>query len=93
MEYIMGNNPMDRAYIVGYDLEKGASHPHHRAAHGSKTLNMDEPADQTHVLWGALVGGPDANDYHRDITKDFINITARIREISRTRIFLYRKAV
>ena len=72
MEYIMGNNPMDRAYIVGYDLEKGASHPHHRAAHGSKTLNMDEPADQTHVLWGALVGGPDANDYHRDITKDYI---------------------
>ena len=77
MEYIMGNNPMDRAYIVGYDLENGASHPHHRAAHGSKTLNMDEPADQTHVLWGALVGGPDANDYHRDITKDYIyNVVA-----------------
>ncbi|MCM1226043.1 MAG: glycoside hydrolase family 9 protein [Clostridium sp.] len=72
MEYIMGNNPMGRSYIVGYDLENGASHPHHRAAHGSKTLNMDEPADQTHVLWGALVGGPDANDYHRDITKDYI---------------------
>lgn len=72
MEYIMGNNPMARSYIVGYDLKNGACHPHHRAAHGSKTLNMDEPADQTHVLWGALVGGPDANDYHRDITKDYI---------------------
>ena len=72
MEYIMGNNPMGRSYIVGYDLENGASHPHHRASHGSKTLSMDEPADQAHVLWGALVGGPDANDYHRDITKDYI---------------------
>lgn len=72
MEYIMGDNPMGRAYIVGYDLENGASHPHHRAAHGSKTLNMDDPVDQTHVLWGALVGGPDANDYHRDETKDYI---------------------
>ena len=72
MEYIMGDNPMNRAYIVGYDLENGASHPHHRASHGSKTLNMDEPADQTHVLWGALVGGPDAKDYHRDETKDYI---------------------
>ena len=53
MEYIMGKNPMNRAYIVGYS-KNAASHPHHRAAHGSKTLNMDEPADQTHVLWGAL---------------------------------------
>lgn len=72
MNYIMGNNPMGRSYIVGYDLENGASHPHHRAAHGSTTLNMDDPADQTHVLWGALVGGPDAHDWHRDLTKDYI---------------------
>ena len=72
MSYIMGNNPMGRSYIVGYDLENGASHPHHRAAHGSTTLNMDDPEDQTHVLWGALVGGPDAIDWHRDLTKDYI---------------------
>ncbi len=72
MQYIMGDNPLNRAYIVGYDLENGACHPHHRASHGSKTLNMDEPADQTHVLWGALVGGPDQDDYHVDITKDYI---------------------
>ncbi|MGN0592392.1 MAG: glycoside hydrolase family 9 protein [Ruminococcus sp.] len=71
MEYIMGDNPMNRAYIVGYS-DTAASHPHHRAAHGSKTLNMDDPVDQTHVLWGALVGGPDESDYHRDETKDYI---------------------
>ncbi len=71
MEYIMGKNPMNRPYIVGYS-ETAASHPHHRAAHGSLDLNMDHPADQTHVLWGALVGGPDGGDWHRDITKDYI---------------------
>ena len=71
MEYIMGKNPMNRPYIVGYS-PTAASHPHHRAAHGSSTLSMDDPADQTHVLWGALVGGPDATDWHRDITKDYI---------------------
>ncbi len=71
MEYIMGNNPMKRAYIVGYAPD-GASHPHHRASHGSKTLNMDDPKDQVHTLWGALVGGPDAEDFHKDITSDFI---------------------
>ena len=71
MEYVLGKNPMNRPYIVGYS-PTAASHPHHRAAHGSSTLSMDDPVDQTHVLWGALVGGPDATDWHRDITKDYI---------------------
>lgn len=71
MEYIMGKNPMNRPYIVGWS-PTAASHPHHRASHGSKTLDMDNPTDQVHVLWGALVGGPDAGDWHRDITKDYV---------------------
>lgn len=71
MEYIMGNNPMERAYIVGYAPD-GATHPHHRASHGSKTLSMDNPKDQVHTLWGALVGGPDADDFHKDVTSDYI---------------------
>lgn len=71
MEYIMGKNPMNRPYIVGWS-DTAASHPHHRASHGSKDLNMDHPADQVHILWGALVGGPDAGDWHRDITKDYV---------------------
>ena len=71
MEYIMGKNPMNRPYIVGWS-DTAASHPHHRAAHGSKDLNMDHPATQVHILWGALVGGPDAGDWHRDITKDYV---------------------
>ncbi len=71
MEYIMGKNPMDRCYIVGY-ADNSAKNPHHRASHGSSTYSMDDPVEQTHTLWGALVGGPDATDWHRDITKDYI---------------------
>ncbi|MDO5560015.1 MAG: glycoside hydrolase family 9 protein [Oscillospiraceae bacterium] len=71
MEYLMGKNPMDRCYIVGY-ADNSASHPHHRAAHASRTLSMDDPVDDTHVLWGALVGGPDIADWHRDLTADYI---------------------
>jgi len=71
MQYIMGDNPMNRSYIVGYS-ETAASHPHHRAAHGSKALRADTPKDQVHVLWGALVGGPDQDDFHVDETGDYI---------------------
>lgn len=71
MEYIMGKNPMNRPYIVGYS-PTAAKNPHHRASHGSKTLSALDPVVQVHVLWGALVGGPDGDDWHRDITNDFV---------------------
>lgn len=74
MEYLMGRNPMGYSYIVGYGYEQGlpyAHHPHHRAAHGSKTNNMNDPPEHRHILWGALVGGPDSNDYHMDSTTEY----------------------
>lgn len=75
MEYIMGRNPMGYSYIVGYGYEQGlpsVKHPHHRAAHGSKTLSMNDPPEHRHILWGALAGGPDKNDYHLDETTDYV---------------------
>jgi CBS domain-containing protein len=73
MNYIMGNNPMNRSYIVGFPTPAAAAqHPHHRAAHGSTTNNQNNPATHRHVLWGALVGGPDSTDFHRDETTDFV---------------------
>ena len=69
MEYIIGDNPADRCYVVGYS-EKSAKYPHHRAASG---LTMaEDPGKHKHVLYGALVGGPDADDQHNDVTKDWI---------------------
>ena len=71
MEYILGDNPMGYAYEVGYE-NNFASQAHHRSSHCSATQSMDDPLVQVHTLWGALVGGPDADDFHRDETKDFI---------------------
>ncbi|HEX3030535.1 MAG TPA: glycoside hydrolase family 9 protein [Clostridia bacterium] len=72
MDYILGDNPLNRCYEVGYS-DISAKHPHHRAAHGSKTLSMNNPAEHRHTLWGALVGGPDYTDKHTDDTTDFVS--------------------
>lgn len=71
MDYIMGKNPLNRSYIVGFSAN-AASRPHHRAAHGSFNDNLFDPIDHHHVLWGGLVGGPDPQDHHTDAIDDFI---------------------
>jgi endoglucanase len=70
MTYLMGANPLNRSYIVGYG-NNPAQHPHHRNAHGSLTNDMNDPPNHKHTLWGALVGGPDGSDKHNDITTDY----------------------
>ncbi|WP_052891075.1 glycoside hydrolase family 9 protein [Thermogemmatispora carboxidivorans] len=71
MNYILGSNPMNRCYMVGFS-SNAAKHPHHRAAHGSFTNSMSDPPNHRHTLWGGLVGGPDTSDYHDDATNDFV---------------------
>ncbi len=71
MNYIMGDNPLGRSYIVGFG-DDYARHPHHRAAHGSSTNSMLDPPEHRHTLWGALVGGPDGKDQHKDETTDYV---------------------
>jgi endoglucanase len=71
MNYIMGDNPLGKSYIVGYS-DNYAEHPHHRAAHGSPNNSMFDPPEHKHILWGALVGGPGPEDEHVDETNDFI---------------------
>ena len=57
MEYLLGNNTAGTAYVVGYN-DNAVKYPHHRASSG---LTMAEDTrEQKHVLYGALVGGPDA---------------------------------
>ncbi len=71
MNYIMGDNPNNKSYIVGFG-EVHVEHPHHRAAHGSSTNSMLDPPEHRHTLWGALAGGPDDADFHKDVTTDFV---------------------
>lgn len=79
MEYLLGNNETTylegeggsgpRSYLVGYD-ENSAKYPHHRASSGLTKCEDTDP--QMYVLFGALCGGPDADDAHNDVTSDWI---------------------
>ncbi len=84
IDYILGDNPrvtidVDHpdgfsnpgSYIVGWG-KNPPKHPHHRAAHGSRTNNMNNPKYHKHTLYGALVGGPDSTDTHNDVTTDYV---------------------
>lgn len=66
IDYILGDNPANRSYVVGF----GKDFPinvHHRTSHGSWADDMKTPAQQRHVLYGAVVGGPAADtDYVED---------------------------
>ena len=57
IDYILGDNPAARSYMVGFGANFPRN-PHHRASHGSETGDMAVPAVNRHILYGALVGGP-----------------------------------
>ena len=57
-----------------YEIGFGNSypvHPHHRTSQGSPSNNMNDPAEARHILCGALVGGPDANDGYDDVVSNY----------------------
>ena len=61
INYMLGDNPNNRSYVVGFG-ENSPQNPHHRGAHGSTTNNIANPTETQNVLYGALVGGPTAPD-------------------------------
>lgn len=69
MDYLLGDNPNDKCYVVGLE-EYSVKYPHHRAASGLS--RCEDTSEHRHVLYGALVGGPGANDEHVDTTADYI---------------------
>ncbi|MGL5942097.1 MAG: glycoside hydrolase family 9 protein [Waterburya sp.] len=71
INYILGQNPAKRSYLIGYG--KNYPHnPHHRTAHGSWDNSMKEPIDNRNLLIGALVGGPDEQENWEDDRTDWI---------------------
>lgn len=71
INYMLGDNPASRSYVVGFG-NNSPQNPHHRTAHGSWADNINEPAAQRHILYGALVGGPDKGDNYTDSRSDYI---------------------
>ena len=68
-DYVLGSS--GRSFLVGYD-ETSPRNVHHRTAHGAWENNVSgAPSTSRHVLVGALVGGPDSNDYYEDRITDY----------------------
>ncbi len=66
--YALGSS--GRSFVVGFG-KKPPEHPHHRTAHGSWANSMSTPENHRHVLYGALVGGPDSTDSYKDEVSDY----------------------
>lgn len=71
VDYLLGDNPNNFSYMVGFG-DNYARQPHHRAASGVDYVTA--PGDNEHILYGALVGGltaPNDNAYE-DARNNFV---------------------
>lgn len=71
IDYILGENPANRSFLIGY----GNDYPtnvHHRGSHGSWADSLQTPEQQRHVLYGAVVAGPDADTNYVEDRGDYI---------------------
>ncbi|MBV7335694.1 glycoside hydrolase family 9 protein, partial [Chloroflexi bacterium TSY] len=71
INYALGNNPNNRSYVVGFG-NNPPKNPHHRTAHGTWLDSLQNPTESRHILYGALVGGPDRSDNYTDNRGDYI---------------------
>ncbi|MFZ5986220.1 MAG: glycoside hydrolase family 9 protein [Bacillota bacterium] len=72
IDYALGANPNNRSYVVGFGVNP-PQRPHHRTAHGSWFDSQNVPPYHRHVLYGALVGGPNLTDAYTDSISDFVS--------------------
>ncbi|MEQ9621802.1 glycoside hydrolase family 9 protein [Coleofasciculus chthonoplastes] len=70
INYMLGSNPDQRSYVVGFG-NNPPRQPHHRTAHGSWANSKEIPEETRHILYGALVGGPDQQDNYIDERSNF----------------------
>lgn len=81
VDYALGANPYGRSYLVGFG-ERPFNHPHHRGAYGAwagfNHFRHDQPEFRPetcrHVLYGALIAGPDNQDVftNKRIDADYV---------------------
>ncbi|MBN2443243.1 MAG: glycoside hydrolase family 9 protein [Spirochaetales bacterium] len=70
IDYCLGNNERNGSYVIGYGTN-APQHPHHRTAHGSWADSQSVPANHRHILYGALVGGPNQSGGYTDSIGDY----------------------
>jgi endoglucanase len=63
IDYMLGKNPSNFSYMVGFG-DKSPQRAHHRASFDGSWSTFNNQSPNRHILYGALVGGPTApNDY------------------------------
>jgi hypothetical protein len=75
VNYVLGNNPKNFSYMVGFG-NNYALQPHHQTAQGRDGFdNFNSPEPNNNVLYGALVGGPEsANDHdYKDDRTNYVS--------------------
>ena len=72
VNYSLGDNPANMSYVIGYG-DKYPQQPHHRTAHGSWKNAVETPVETRHILYGALVGGPNLDGSYVDSRGDYMN--------------------
>ena len=71
INYILGQNPRNCSYIGGFG-NCPPQHPHHRTAHGAWNQQQANPAQERHILYGALAGSPQPDDSFNDVISDAV---------------------
>lgn len=70
IDYILGANDLGLSYIMGY-TDSYPLQPHHAAGHASIYGLPAKPVENRHIIWGALVNGPNGNGSHVDARDDY----------------------
>ena len=68
INYALGST--GQSFVCGYG-DNCPQHPHHRTSQGSYCNNMNEPSTARHILFGALVGGPDSSGRYEDSVSNY----------------------
>ncbi|VDI00925.1 endoglucanase [Mytilus galloprovincialis] len=77
IHYMLGDNNYKMSYQIGYGNNYPRK-PHHRASScpdmpaPCNNAQQYSPSDNPQILYGALVGGPDENDFYEDKRDDYI---------------------
>jgi endoglucanase len=74
IDYMLGDNPRNSSYVVGFG-NNYPKFPHHRAASGRMEAApaYEKKTDaEKHLLYGALVGGPDSDDAYSDAVDEYV---------------------
>lgn len=70
IDYILGDNELGKSFVMGY-TDSYALQPHHAAGHASIYGLPSTPEENRHIIWGALVNGPQGDGSHVDARDDY----------------------